>query len=81
VTRIDSELEAALEAQLERRRAALLRGAYHVGWKLGMGDRESIAGNIAVGFLTSETVVPPNSTYTPDRGSELHAGRPWYRAG
>ena len=71
--RIDPELEAALATQLELRRQALARGARRVGWKLGMGDRESIGGNIAVGFLTTATLLPTNSIYTPEPGSELCA--------
>jgi 2-keto-4-pentenoate hydratase len=55
---VDPRLVAALEEQLRRRRVLLDRGARHVGWKLGMGNRERIGGNIAVGHLTSATVVP-----------------------
>jgi 2-keto-4-pentenoate hydratase len=65
---------AALARQLERRRAALRDGHRHVGWKLGVGRRERIAGHLAVGHLTSATVLPPGGRY---RGSaadgDLHA--------
>ena len=71
--RIDFRLAVALAEQLEHRRAALARGARHVGWKLGMGDRESIGGQIAVGYLTSETVVDSAAPYWADDGAELHA--------
>ncbi len=66
-------LAAALAAQLERRRATVAAGAEHVGWKLGMGDRESIGGEIAVGHLTSATCLPTGSTYTGADTGELHA--------
>ncbi len=70
---LDPRAVSALAEQLEQRRAALSRGARHVGWKLGMGDRESIGGEIAVGYLTSETVVDLGGHYRAVEGAELHA--------
>jgi 2-keto-4-pentenoate hydratase len=69
---IDPRLRSALQAQLEIRAMALRAGARHVGWKLGMGDRESIAGHIAVGFLTSATVLD-EGRYEVSSGAYLHA--------
>jgi 2-keto-4-pentenoate hydratase len=70
---MEPRLVSALAEQMEHRREALARGARHVGWKLGMGDRESIGGRIAVGYLTSETVLDTNGRYRADRGAQLHA--------
>lgn len=70
---IDPRLIAALAKQLEHRQAVLDDGAKHVGWKLGMGDRESIGGEIAVGHLTAQTVVDPGGQYRADFGEELYA--------
>jgi 2-keto-4-pentenoate hydratase len=71
---VDPRLAAALVAQLERRRAALHRGAEPIGWKLGQGERERIGGEIAVGHLTSETCLPAGAVYVPDDPTaELHA--------
>lgn len=38
-----------------------------------MGDRERIAGHIAVGHLTSETVLPSGALFRAPEGAELHA--------
>jgi 2-keto-4-pentenoate hydratase len=38
-----------------------------------MGERESIGGEIAVGHLTSETVLPDGAAYTADGEGYLHA--------
>jgi 2-keto-4-pentenoate hydratase len=54
---------AAFLELLARRREVLAAGAAHVGWKLGIGDRESIEGSIAVGYLATATVLPPGGTY------------------
>src|SRR5215216_94269 len=70
---VDPRLVAALEQQLRARDDALRRGAHQVGWKLGLGNRESIGGHIAVGYLTSETVVPAGSTYAATEDADLHA--------
>jgi 2-keto-4-pentenoate hydratase len=73
VVPVDPRLEAALGEQLRRRRAVLAGGARHVGWKLGMGDRERIGGSVAVGYLTSATVLEPGATYAAAAGADLHA--------
>jgi len=70
---VDPRLVAALRAQLERREAALASGAEAVGWKLGMGDRESIGGDIAVGHLTAATVVPSGTAFPTHTDAALHA--------
>jgi 2-keto-4-pentenoate hydratase len=70
---VDQRLVSALAKQLERRQAALRRGARHIGWKLGTGERESIGGEIAVGFLTSETMLPAAGSYRSAGRAELHA--------
>jgi 2-keto-4-pentenoate hydratase len=56
-----------------RRRSALHGGATRVGWKLGLGERESIGGAIAIGHLTSATVLEPGSSYAVPPGADLHA--------
>ncbi len=65
---VDPELAAALREQAARR----LPGAKRVGWKVGAGERESIGGEIAVGHLTSATVLEPGSAYRGG-GADLHA--------
>lgn len=70
---VDPRLASALAEQHARRRAAFERGARHVGWKLGLGDRERIGGEIAVGHLTSETVLEPGGVYRVAPEEELHA--------
>jgi 2-keto-4-pentenoate hydratase len=70
---IEPRLVAAIAEQLDRRREALARGAAHVGWKLGMGDRERIGKHIAVGYLTSETVLEADGRFRPAAESEFHA--------
>ena len=70
---IDSRLIETVRAQLAERRRVLDQGARHVGWKLGMGDRESIGGHIAIGYLTSDSVLEPGSTYSSTERAELHA--------
>jgi len=57
VSVVDPRLLAALQRQWQSRDAALGRGARRVGWKLGMGRRERIGEHIAVGHLTTATVV------------------------
>jgi 2-keto-4-pentenoate hydratase len=71
---VDSELVSALREQFAARRKLFDEGAAHVGWKLGMGDRESIGGSIAVGHLTSATCLEAGATYVATGpGSRLHA--------
>jgi 2-keto-4-pentenoate hydratase len=61
---VDPRLVEALHDQLRHRDAALISGARHVGWKLGMGCRERIGSHIAVGYLTSQTVLAAHGRYT-----------------
>jgi hypothetical protein len=67
VTDVDPVLVAALREQLGRRSA----DGHRVGWKVGRGDRERIGDGIAVGHLTSATLLESGSTYRD--GSGLHA--------
>jgi 2-keto-4-pentenoate hydratase len=67
VTDVDPRLVAALERQLRR------RAGERVGWKLGIGDRERISDEIAVGHLTTATVLERGASYEPDPGELLHA--------
>jgi 2-keto-4-pentenoate hydratase len=60
---VDPRMVAALADQLARWRAALAGGAERVGWKLGMGDGERIGDEVAIGHLTSATVLGPGATY------------------
>jgi 2-keto-4-pentenoate hydratase len=74
VDAIDPRLVSALAEQLGGRRATLRAGARHVGWKLGVGDRESVGGEIAVGHLTSATRLGSGASYVASDGdAELHA--------
>jgi hypothetical protein len=68
VSEVDAELTAALREQAAQRPP----GARRVGWKIGAGERESIRGDIAIGHLTSATVLEPGSTYRGG-GADLHA--------
>jgi 2-keto-4-pentenoate hydratase len=63
VVRIEQKLTLALRTQLEERRAVLLAGNAHVGWKLGVGERERIGPGPVVGHLTSATQHQPGSQY------------------
>ncbi len=49
----------------------LAAGATHVGWKLGVGERERIGGSIAVGHLTSATRLGAGATYHVDDAVDL----------
>jgi 2-keto-4-pentenoate hydratase len=64
---VDQRLVAATERQLRDRKGV------RVGWKLGIGDRERIEDEIAVGHLTSATPLEPGSTYSSKKGELLHA--------
>ena len=64
---VDSRLVAALSEQLRRR-----GDGERVGWKLGVGDRERLGGTVAVGHLTSSSVLASGSRYRVD-GEALHA--------
>jgi 2-keto-4-pentenoate hydratase len=69
---IDPRLRTALDTQWRERATQLERGARRVGWKLGMGERERIAGHIAVGYLTTATRLDAGGCYLPDDGADLH---------
>jgi 2-keto-4-pentenoate hydratase len=68
---VDPRARAALESQLVFWREALDAGAARVGWKLGMGDAERIGGEIAVGHLTSASVLAPGSAFVGDPMASL----------
>ena len=70
---VPPKLQAALERQMDRRRATLAAGARHVGWKMGMGQRERIAGSPAIGHLTSATQVEVGSVVQAGAAGDLHA--------
>jgi 2-keto-4-pentenoate hydratase len=72
----DPRAVEALRTQLTHRRATLSGGARHVGWKLGVGDAERIGDEqLAVGHLTTATVLSIGGTYHPAVGMPL-AERP-----
>ena len=73
MTPVDPRLTAALGVQFEARRRALAAGATPVGWKLGMGDRERIGDEIALGHLTSVTRLEPGAAYRAGAAGALHA--------
>ncbi len=64
---LDARLATALDRQFAKRQELLSRGARHVGWKLGVGERESIAGDIAIGYLTTASCLRPGATFAPSR--------------
>lgn len=70
---VDSRLASALARQLAARRRTLERGAAHVGWKVGAGDRERIGDGIVVGHLTSASVLEPGAAYRAEPAAALHA--------
>ena len=65
---VDPRLVAAMRRQLASRPA----GATRVGWKYGSGDGERIGDEIAVGSLTSATLLADGATYGGG-GHDLHA--------
>ena len=65
---VDPRLVAAMRRQLASRPA----GATRVGWKYGSGDGERIGDEIAVGSLTSATLLEDRATYRGG-GDDLHA--------
>ncbi len=74
MTAVDPRLVGALVEQHATRREMLAAGANHVGWKLGVGERESIGGEMAIGFLTSATSLAPGAAYVASPADEaLHA--------
>jgi hypothetical protein len=68
VSDVDPRLVAAMRRQLASRPA----GAARVGWKYGSGDGERIGDEIAVGHLTSATVLADGGIYQ-GRDEDLHA--------
>lgn len=66
-------LREAMRKQLAVRDTLLRDGADRVGWKLGIGDRERIEGSIAVGHLTSRTLLAPGSAYVAGGAVDLRA--------
>jgi len=73
VEEVDGRLQAAVASQLVAWREALASGAARVGWKLGVGDAERIGREIAVGHLTSASLVAPGSSFAADPVDVLHA--------
>jgi 2-keto-4-pentenoate hydratase len=69
---VTPRLLTAMREQLAARHQLMQDGAAHVGWKLGMGDRESIDGHIVVGYLTSATRLAPGVTYRSNSIEDLH---------
>ena len=70
---VHPQLVTALTVQFGNRRRALDTGAAHVGWKLGIGEAERIDDEIAVGHLTSATVLATGSTFHGFDGVALNA--------
>ncbi len=70
---VDPRLTAALRRQLERRDELVRDGARQIGWKLGIGAAESIGGEIAVGHLTSVTLLDQGAAFRAGAATGLHA--------
>jgi 2-keto-4-pentenoate hydratase len=70
---MSTDARAALASQLLSWREALGAGSARVGWKLGIGDAERIGEEIAVGHLTSATLLPPGSAFVSDQMASLSA--------
>jgi 2-keto-4-pentenoate hydratase len=72
---VDPRLVGALQEQLGRRDALLRGGARRVGWKLGVGRRERIGGHIAIGYLTTASLLGHAETVAIAAltGGDLHA--------
>jgi hypothetical protein len=68
VSDVDARLVAAMRRQLASRPA----GATRIGWKYGSGDGERIGDEIAVGSLTSATLLADGATFGGG-GRDLHA--------
>jgi len=73
VTDADPRLTSALAVQLGQWRTTLSAGAERVGWKLGVGERESIGSGPVIGHLTSATRLEPGAVYRADGLVALHA--------
>ena len=69
----DPRLTSALAVQLGHWRATLAGGAERVGWKLGLGQRESIGDGPVIGHLTSATQLEPGAVYRCGGVTALHA--------
>jgi 2-keto-4-pentenoate hydratase len=69
---VDSRLTSAMAVQLDRRRQALDAGAARVGSKLGVGDAERIGDQLAVGHLTTATLLAAGATF-PSNTATLNA--------
>ncbi|MGN6872576.1 MAG: hypothetical protein ACTHMY_29660 [Solirubrobacteraceae bacterium] len=70
---VTPRLIAATRERLTARERLLDQdGATHVGWKLGMGDREGIDRHIVVGHLTSITALESGATYRAELAEDLH---------
>jgi 2-keto-4-pentenoate hydratase len=69
---VSPRLAAAMREQLTARQRLLQNGATHIGWKLGMGDREGIDGHIVVGHLTSATLLESGATHRAELAEDLH---------
>jgi len=68
---VDPRLVAATELQVLALRRTLADGHARLGWKLGMGDAERIAGSLAVGHLTTATRLEPEDVFAADRVVDL----------
>jgi 2-keto-4-pentenoate hydratase len=73
VNDVDPRLRVALERQFMARGKVLGEGTRRVGWKLGMGDAERIGSEVAIGYLTTDSLLQPGSTYAAARPASLHA--------
>jgi 2-keto-4-pentenoate hydratase len=73
MTSIDPRLAAALATQFLQWRATLGQGAARIGWKLGVGDRERIGDELAIGHLTTATHLEPGAAYHADDAGDLRA--------
>jgi hypothetical protein len=67
-----SDLDPRLASAMRRQLASRPAGATRVGWKYGSGEGERIGREIAVGHLTSATLLDDGSTYRGG-GGDLHA--------
>jgi 2-keto-4-pentenoate hydratase len=70
---VDPRARGALASQLVSWREALDAGSARVGWKLGIGDAERIGEEIAVGHLTSASLLTPGSAFVGDPMASLSA--------
>ena len=70
---VDRGLAPALAVQFGHRRQALNAGAFHVGWRLGVGEAERIGGSIALGHLTSATLLATGEGFRSGGATALRA--------